>query len=93
MREALAGKIAKYKDPWTQLKVPYAPTTGKQYTVEEDQFLVCLLYIHAHPQERERERERECVCVCVCAFRSIDNPRVDVHDSQAGLWPMGRAQS
>jgi len=50
MREALALKIGRYKDPWTQLKIPYAPTTGKQYTVEEDQFLVrgSLDYAHAH---------------------------------------------
>jgi SWI/SNF-related matrix-associated actin-dependent regulator of chromatin subfamily A member 5 len=40
MVDALATKFSRYKDPWTQLKIVYGANKGKQFTAEEDQFIV-----------------------------------------------------
>jgi len=42
MADALARKVARYKNPWKQLKISYGPNKGKAYTPEEDQFIVCM---------------------------------------------------
>jgi SWI/SNF-related matrix-associated actin-dependent regulator of chromatin subfamily A member 5 len=44
MAEALARKVARYKNPWTQLKIAYGPNKGKAYTPEEDQFIICMTH-------------------------------------------------
>lgn len=44
MINALSAKMKKYKDPWKQLKVVYNTNKGKQFTPEEDRFLVCMTH-------------------------------------------------
>jgi len=45
MCDALAEKVARYNDPLMQLTISYGPhKTRQQYTVEEDQFLVCMTH-------------------------------------------------
>ena len=34
----------RYKFPFYQLKIAYGSSKGKQYTEEEDRFLICMLY-------------------------------------------------
>ena len=34
----------RYKFPFYQLKIAYGSAKGKQYTEEEDRFLICMLY-------------------------------------------------
>ena len=45
MKKALAQKVASYKFPEIQLRIPYMYAAGnrKNYTEEEDRFLVCKL--------------------------------------------------
>lgn len=44
MQNALAEKVARYKDPFKQLKISYGNTKGKAYTAEEDAFLLCMTH-------------------------------------------------
>ena len=40
IREALSAKMARYKSPFHQLHIVYGTNKGKNYTEEEDRFLV-----------------------------------------------------
>merc|ERR1712079_535056 len=44
IRKALDAKIARYKAPFHQLRIAYGTNKGKNYTEEEDRFLVCMLH-------------------------------------------------
>lgn len=44
IKKALDAKMARYKMPFNQLKIQYGSSKGKNYTEEEDRFLICLLY-------------------------------------------------
>lgn len=44
IKKALDSKMARYKAPFYQLKIQYGSNKGKNYTEEEDRFLICLLY-------------------------------------------------
>ena len=41
MLKAVREKIAKYKNPWRELKLTYGPNKFKSFTEEEDRFLLC----------------------------------------------------
>lgn len=43
IKRALDAKMARYKAPFFQLKIQYGTNKGKNYTEEEDRFLVCFL--------------------------------------------------
>merc|ERR1711944_374776 len=43
IRKALDAKIARYRAPFHQLRIAYGTNKGKNYTEEEDRFLVCML--------------------------------------------------
>ncbi|GFH05549.1 uncharacterized protein HaLaN_00029, partial [Haematococcus lacustris] len=42
--DAIATKLARYKNPWQDLKIPYGPNKGKAYTEEEDRFILCMIH-------------------------------------------------
>lgn len=44
IKKALDVKMARYKAPFYQLKIQYGSNKGKNYTEEEDRFLICFLY-------------------------------------------------
>lgn len=41
MLKAVREKIARYKNPWRELKLTYGPNKFKSFTEEEDRFLLC----------------------------------------------------
>lgn len=45
IERALALKVARHKNPYQTLTIPYGPSTGKAkaFTEEEDRFLVCMM--------------------------------------------------
>merc|ERR1711894_167752 len=44
IRKALDAKIARYRAPFHQLRLAYGTNKGKNYTEEEDRFLICMLH-------------------------------------------------
>lgn len=44
IKKALDAKMARYKAPFFQLKISYGSNKGKNYTEEEDRFLLCFLH-------------------------------------------------
>ena len=43
IKRALDTKIGWYKAPFHQLRISYGTNKGKNYTEEEDHFLICML--------------------------------------------------
>ncbi|CAB4064730.1 SMARCA5 [Lepeophtheirus salmonis] len=44
IKKALDAKINRYRAPFHQLRIAYGTNKGKNYTEEEDRFLVCMLH-------------------------------------------------
>ncbi|KAL5459816.1 hypothetical protein EMCRGX_G033193 [Ephydatia muelleri] len=44
IRNALEAKMSRYKSPFHQLHIVYGTNKGKNYTEEEDRFLICMLH-------------------------------------------------
>lgn len=44
IKKALDAKMARYRAPFHQLRIQYGTNKGKNYTEEEDRFLVCMLH-------------------------------------------------
>jgi SWI/SNF-related matrix-associated actin-dependent regulator of chromatin subfamily A member 5 len=44
IKKALDAKMTRYRMPFNQLKIQYGSSKGKNYTEDEDRFLICLLY-------------------------------------------------
>ncbi|KAG1693943.1 SWI/SNF-related matrix-associated actin-dependent regulator of chromatin subfamily A member 5 [Nymphon striatum] len=44
IKKALDAKIVRYRAPFHQLRIAYGTNKGKNYTEEEDRFLVCMLH-------------------------------------------------
>lgn len=44
IKKALDAKMARYRAPFHQLRLQYGTNKGKNYTEEEDRFLVCMLW-------------------------------------------------
>ncbi|EDV20568.1 uncharacterized protein TRIADDRAFT_60972 [Trichoplax adhaerens] len=44
IRKALDWKITRYRTPFHQLRIAYGTNKGKNYTEEEDRYLVCMLH-------------------------------------------------
>lgn len=53
IRRALSAKMARYRSPFHQLHIVYGTNKGKNYTEEEDRFLVSV---------------RVCACTCVSSM-------------------------
>ncbi|CAH1776599.1 unnamed protein product [Owenia fusiformis] len=44
IKRAMDAKMARYRAPFHQLRIQYGTNKGKNYTEEEDRFLVCMLH-------------------------------------------------
>ena len=44
IKRALDAKMLRYKAPFHQLRIQYGTNKGKNYTEEEDRFLICMLH-------------------------------------------------
>ncbi|KAG1958226.1 probable global transcription activator SNF2L1 [Pimephales promelas] len=61
IKKALDAKIARYKAPFHQLRIQYGTNKGKNYTEEEDRFLICMLHKMGFDKEYVYEELRQCV--------------------------------
>merc|ERR1712066_1202674 len=61
IKKALGAKIARYKAPFHQLRITYGANKGKNYTEEEDRFLVCMLHKLGFDKENVYEELRAAV--------------------------------
>merc|ERR1711953_829067 len=61
IRKALDAKIARYRAPFHQLRLAYGTNKGKNYTEEEDRFLVCMLHKLGFDKENVYEELRAAV--------------------------------
>merc|ERR1719435_163845 len=61
IKKALDAKIARYKAPFHQLRIAYGTNKGKNYTEEEDRFLVCMLHKLGFDKENVYEELRASV--------------------------------
>ncbi|XP_045393940.1 probable global transcription activator SNF2L1 isoform X3 [Lemur catta] len=61
IKRALDAKIARYKAPFHQLRIQYGTSKGKNYTEEEDRFLICMLHKMGFDRENVYEELRQCV--------------------------------
>ncbi|XP_035682460.1 SWI/SNF-related matrix-associated actin-dependent regulator of chromatin subfamily A member 5-like isoform X1 [Branchiostoma floridae] len=58
IKKALDAKMARYKAPFHQLRIAYGTNKGKNYTEEEDRFLVCMLHKLGFDKENVYEELR-----------------------------------
>ncbi|GAX78211.1 hypothetical protein CEUSTIGMA_g5653.t1 [Chlamydomonas eustigma] len=56
-QNAIASKLAKYKNPWQELKLVYGPNKGKAYTEDEDRFILCMTHKLGYGQWDELKAE------------------------------------
>ena len=68
IKKALDAKVARYKAPFHQLRIGYGANKGKNYTEEEDRFLVCMLHKLGFDKENVYEDLRAAVR-CAPQFR------------------------
>merc|ERR1712168_531305 len=68
IKEAMEAKMARYKSPFHQLRIQYGTNKGKNYTEEEDRFLVCMLHKLGFDRENVYEELRQAVR-CAPQFR------------------------
>jgi len=68
IKEAMEAKMARYKSPFHQLRIQYGTNKGKNYTEEEDRFLVCMLHKLGFSRENVYDELRQAVR-CAPQFR------------------------
>lgn len=51
MLVVLMSKTGRYKNPFHQLKISYGANKGKNFTEEEDRFLICMLHRIGYDKE------------------------------------------
>uniref|UniRef100_A0A8C4N542 SNF2 related chromatin remodeling ATPase 1 n=1 Tax=Eptatretus burgeri TaxID=7764 RepID=A0A8C4N542_EPTBU len=61
IKKALDAKIARYRAPFYQLRIAYGTNKGKNYTEEEDRFLVCMLHRLGFDKESVYDELRQCI--------------------------------
>uniref|UniRef100_U5EY61 Putative chromatin remodeling complex swi/snf component swi2 n=1 Tax=Corethrella appendiculata TaxID=1370023 RepID=U5EY61_9DIPT len=61
IKKALDGKMTRYRAPFHQLRISYGNNKGKNYTEEEDRFLVCMLHKLGFDKENVYEELRAAV--------------------------------
>ncbi|XP_066141375.1 chromatin-remodeling complex ATPase chain Iswi [Euwallacea fornicatus] len=61
IKQALDAKMARYRAPFHQLRLAYGNNKGKNYTEEEDRFLVCMLHKLGFDRENVYEELRAAV--------------------------------
>nr|AML25532.1 ATP-dependent chromatin remodeler iswi-1 [Euschistus heros] len=68
IKKALDTKMSRYRAPFHQLRISYGTNKGKNYTEEEDRFLVCMLHKLGFDKENVYEELRAMVR-CAPQFR------------------------
>ncbi|XP_026466144.1 chromatin-remodeling complex ATPase chain Iswi-like [Ctenocephalides felis] len=68
IKKALDSKMSRYRAPFHQLRISYGTNKGKNYTEEEDRFLVCMLHKLGFDKEYVYEELRVAVR-CAPQFR------------------------
>ncbi|KOB73409.1 Chromatin-remodeling complex ATPase chain Iswi, partial [Operophtera brumata] len=58
IKKALDAKMSRYRAPFHQLRIAYGTNKGKNYTEEEDRFLVCMLHKLGFDKENVYEELR-----------------------------------
>merc|ERR1719187_2442935 len=61
IKKALDAKIARYRAPFHQMRISYGTNKGKNYTEEEDRFLVCMLHKLGFDKENVYDELRQAV--------------------------------
>lgn len=61
IKEAMDVKMTRYKSPFHQLRIQYGTNKGKNYTEEEDRFLICMLHKLGFDKENVYEELRQAV--------------------------------
>lgn len=61
IKRALDTKIGRYKAPFHQLRISYGTNKGKNYTEEEDHFLICMLPKLGFDKENVYDELRQCI--------------------------------
>ncbi|XP_078391133.1 SWI/SNF-related matrix-associated actin-dependent regulator of chromatin subfamily A member 5 isoform X1 [Cetorhinus maximus] len=61
IKKALDTKIGRYKAPFHQLRIAYGTNKGKNYTEEEDRFLICMLHKLGFDKENVYDELRQCI--------------------------------
>ncbi|KAK6173102.1 hypothetical protein SNE40_016626 [Patella caerulea] len=61
IKKALDAKMARYRAPFHQLRIQYGTNKGKNYTEEEDRFLVCMLHKLGFDKENVYDELRQAV--------------------------------
>ncbi|XP_066923366.1 SWI/SNF-related matrix-associated actin-dependent regulator of chromatin subfamily A member 5-like [Clytia hemisphaerica] len=61
IKRAMEAKMARYKSPFHQLRIQYGTNKGKNYTEEEDRFIVCMLHKLGFDRENVYEELRQSV--------------------------------
>lgn len=54
-------QIGRYKAPFHQLRISYGTNKGKNYTEEEDRFLICMLHKLGFDKESVYDELRQCI--------------------------------
>lgn len=57
----LRAQIGRYKAPFHQLRISYGTNKGKNYTEEEDRFLICMLHKLGFDKESVYDELRQCI--------------------------------
>ncbi|QQP55261.1 Chromatinremodeling complex ATPase chain Iswilike, partial [Caligus rogercresseyi] len=70
IKKALDAKINRYRAPFHQLRIAYGTNKGKNYTEEEDRFLVCMLHKLGFDKENVYDELR-------CGIRNAPQFRFD----------------
>uniref|UniRef100_A0A0B6ZJP7 SWI/SNF-related matrix-associated actin-dependent regulator of chromatin subfamily A member 5 n=1 Tax=Arion vulgaris TaxID=1028688 RepID=A0A0B6ZJP7_9EUPU len=61
IKKALDAKMSRYRAPFHQLRIQYGTNKGKNYTEEEDRFLVCMLHKLGFDKENVYDELRQAV--------------------------------
>ena len=88
IKKALDAKMSRYRAPFHQLRIAYGTNKGKNYTEEEDRFLVCMLHRLGFDKENVYEELRAAVRLL---FHS-DTFLLSTTDEMAS-WNAGRRRS
>jgi len=59
IKKALDAEMARYRAPFHQLRIAYGTNKGKNYTEEEDRFLVCMLHKLGFDKENAYDELRQ----------------------------------
>ncbi|CAG0884442.1 unnamed protein product [Darwinula stevensoni] len=70
IKKALDAKMSRYRAPFHQLRLAYGANKGKNFTEEEDRFLICMLHKLGFDKENVYEELR-------CAIRGAPQFRFD----------------